>query len=156
MGELITNPIALRCCPGCQDGQAMPGLSLPRGLPLFCLWQRCSGKKRHQDQCGILSVTSKSNLLVDCVTRNLVGTERPQLNACSTKIYKHAELISRCSSRPGGEGKSVHPCSWCSCRHCGSLNHAFGRQKPVHCSSINEQRNVAMPRDYLEDPLRAA
>lgn len=131
--------------------RALPTSGIALVLPVATvLWQKKTPRPVWRIICD-LQEQSPSRFC----NRELGGYREAPAYACSTKFYKHAELISRCSSRPG-EGKSVHPCSWCSCRHCGSLSHAFGRQKPIQCSSINEQRNVAMPRDYLENPLRAA
>lgn len=83
-----------------------------RALPvsMFGLWQECFGKKRHQDQCGILSVTSKSNFLVGSVTENLVGTESAQLTLVPPTSINIQNWFSRCSSRPGrrrGIGSSL-------------------------------------------------
>lgn len=70
-GQLIPNPVARRCCSGCQAGQAEPGFWLPPGGGVYQV--SLPRKDRETDL--------KSNLLADSVTENIVHLKEAQIMA---------------------------------------------------------------------------
>lgn len=97
-------------------------------------------------------MTSKSSFLVGSVTENLVSTEGRPVYACPTKIYKQ-EVQQQTREEKGNQFIPVHGAVARAVR----LSTLPLEGKSLYgVFSVNGQRNVAIPRGFLKNPLRAA